>query len=220
MSAFANTQIGRLQAGRSSMFERWLKRLGVLSGLLVIAIPILGYRRYGMKPGGRTLSEDAIPITWRRMLAALLGYTLGGYLLWRPLPLSFSKRVHRFIILVGSAMYFPGICLYLWGYRHLGAQFSPSSIRAASLYKDHRMVTTGPYGILRHPMYLGVMAASLGALLIYRTWAMLIYSLSSFVVIARARNEERLLSDAFGEEWENYRQEVPAWFPRLEGLSR
>jgi protein-S-isoprenylcysteine O-methyltransferase Ste14 len=49
--------------------------------------------------------------------------------------------------------------------------------------------------------------------LIFRTWAMVLFSVSSLGVILRARREEGLLAEEFGEEWEFYKQHVPGWVP-------
>jgi protein-S-isoprenylcysteine O-methyltransferase Ste14 len=110
--------------------------------------------------------------------------------------------------------YFPGIALYFWAYRTLGKMYAPSSAFGASVYADHRLVQEGPYAFIRHPMYLGVIVVAAGALLLFKTWAMILFTFSSLVVIFRARQEDLLLSDQFGEEWEAYDSRVPGWIPR------
>ncbi|MGD8402166.1 MAG: isoprenylcysteine carboxylmethyltransferase family protein [Anaerolineales bacterium] len=117
--------------------------------------------------------------------------------------------------MVGSLFYFPGIVLYLWGYWTLGRMFGISSGFGANLYQDHKLVQNGPYRYVRHPMYLAVILAALGALLIFRTWAMVLFVPLSLGVIFRARQEEHLLADEFGEKWESYCQEVNGWVPRF-----
>jgi protein-S-isoprenylcysteine O-methyltransferase Ste14 len=97
----------------------------------------------------------------------------------------------------------------------LGHMFGISSGFGATLYQDHKLIRNGPYRFVRHPMYLAVILAAFGALLIFRTWAMVLFSLSSLVVIVRAQREEQLLADEFGEEWNTYRQEVNGWLPTL-----
>ena len=90
--------------------------------------------------------------------------------------------------------------------------FGISSGFGASLYRDHQLIQTGPYRYLRHPMYLGVVLAAFGALLIFRAWAMVLFSVLSLGIILRAQREERLLEEEFGEEWKNYKQHVPGWW--------
>jgi protein-S-isoprenylcysteine O-methyltransferase Ste14 len=150
------------------------------------------------------------------MLAFTIGYVAVGIALWRPLPIILSPGVHLSILIVSSLLYFPGIALYLWGYWTLGRMFGISSGFGATLYQDHKLIRLGPYRYVRHPMYLAVILAAFGALLIFRTWAMVLYAPLSLGVILRAQQEERLLAEEFGREWETYRQEVNAWIPKLQ----
>ena len=195
--------------------ETWIRRVGVALGLVTIVVPILGYRRASARPRGRRTGKGTRFLGWPATMAAAALYLAGGKLLWRPLPLRRSALGRQLSLLFGSLCYFPGVVLYLWGYKTLGEQFSPSSSFGAQLYAGHRLVTRGPYALVRHPMYLGVMLAATGALLLYRTWAMLLYTLSAFVAVIRAKREEDLLAEEFGAEWAEYCSRVPRWILRL-----
>lgn len=201
--------------GPASLVETWVKRAGVILGIITILTPVLGYRRSETRPKGRTSGRTGRYLTWPGMVGMAFLYLAGGYLLWRPVPLRLPRLARLICVLFGAILYYPGVGLYLWGYRTLGKQFSPSSSSGAQLYADHQLVLEGPYKLVRHPMYLGVLLAAAGALLIYRTWAMIVYALSSLVVIVRAHREGELLADEFGSEWEKYRAEVPTWVPRI-----
>lgn len=195
--------------------ERWLRLLTTLTGIAVILIPLLGFRREQVRLRGRSSGATASLLRWPVMLAVTLGYVVVGIALWRPLPVVFSPGILLSILVVGSLLYFPGIALYLWGYWTLGRMFGISSGFGATLFQDHHLIRSGPYRFVRHPMYLAVILAAFGALLIFRTWAMVLFSVSSLGVILRARREERLLLDEFGVDWETYRQEVNGWIPKL-----
>ena len=196
-----------------SALEKWVRRVGVLAGLAAILVPVISYHRADRRPRGRKTPGAAPRLTWPQMAGATAVYLGGGFLLWREIPLRLSKSQRLASLLAGSLLYFPGVGLYLWGYTSLGRLFSPSSSRGAELYSDHQLITTGPHAIVRHPMYLGALLAAFGALLIFKTWAMIPYALSSLVVIARAKREEHLLAEEFGEEWERYCERVPGWRP-------
>ena len=185
--------------------ERWLQFITALTGIVVILIPLLGFWRSKVYVRGRSSGAAARLLRWPVMLAFTIGYVVVGIALWRPLPISLSPGVHLSILIVGSLLYFPGIALYLWGYRTLGHMFGISNGFGASLYQDHKLIQAGPYQYVRHPMYLAVILAAFGALLIFRTWAMVLFSVSSLGVILRARREEGLLAEEFGEDWEIYR---------------
>jgi protein-S-isoprenylcysteine O-methyltransferase Ste14 len=147
------------------------------------------------------------------VFALAVAYVVGGIFLWKPLPIDLGTHLQIALTLVGSLFYFPGIGLYIWGYHTLGRMFGVSSSTAVELYEDHRLIDDGPYAIVRHPMYLGVLLVAFGALLIFRTWAMVIYAPTALVVIIRARREEILLAAEFGEQWQSYKNRVPAWVP-------
>jgi len=75
-----------------------------------------------------------------------------------------------------------------------------------AIQPDHRLATTGIYGVIRHPSYLGLVVAALGWGLAFRAGAgVAIAALMLVVVLARIAAEERLLSEAFGAEYEAYR---------------
>jgi protein-S-isoprenylcysteine O-methyltransferase Ste14 len=197
------------------VLETWVRRIGVLFGLLAVLTPLLGYRRSRGRPIGRRAGKGTCYLNWSVSMSAALAYVVGGILAWRSLPLSLSEKARWACLILGAATYFPGVGLYAWGYKSLGKQFSPSSSFGARLYSDHSLIQGGPYRIVRHPMYLGVLLAAGGALLLYRTWAMLVYGASVLVVLVRARKEDALLAEEFGDAWEIYRKKVPGWVPRI-----
>ena len=138
-----------------------------------------------------------------------------GILLWKPIPIQPSASTLFCITSVGAIFYFSGIGLYLWGLGTMRSQFGVSSLFGAHLYKEHRLVTKGPFALVRHPLYIGVILTAIGALFIFRTWAMVLFTPMSLVVIGRAEKEERLLAQEFVEEWNAYAAKVPKWIPRL-----
>lgn len=77
------------------------------------------------------------------------------------------------------------------------------------------LVTGGPYALVRHPMYSGLVLAGLGSLLLYATWTSLFFALFAPAVLLRARHEEAALQAEFGAAWQAYCRRVPAFFPRL-----
>jgi protein-S-isoprenylcysteine O-methyltransferase Ste14 len=98
----------------------------------------------------------------------------------------------------------------------LGSQFGISGLLGAELYKEHEFVTKGPYAIIRHPRYVGVLLGAVGGLLIFKAQTMIVFMSMSFVVVARAEREGKLLEPEFSAEWKSYASKVPKWFPRLQ----
>lgn len=73
------------------------------------------------------------------------------------------------------------------------------------------LVTDGLYSKLRHPVYVFGSLAWLGALMALLGWsALVIWVIVVAIEIVRARREERVLADAFGDEYAAYRERT--WF--------
>jgi protein-S-isoprenylcysteine O-methyltransferase Ste14 len=83
--------------------------------------------------------------------------------------------------------------------------------------QTQRLVVGGDYRFVRNPMYLAVIAAILGQAMIFGSFALLIYALAVWAMMASFVRwyEEPLLQNRYGEEYGRYRQGVRAWVPRL-----
>jgi protein-S-isoprenylcysteine O-methyltransferase Ste14 len=100
-----------------------------------------------------------------------------------------------------------------WARRHLGRLWSGY----VTLKEDHHVVDTGPYGLVRHPIYAGAMFAALMTALMRASPA----GLAGTALIAAgfsmtARIEERFLREQLGAEaYDAYSARVPMLFPRF-----
>jgi len=116
---------------------------------------------------------------------------------------------------LGSLLYFAGLVFVLWGRLMLGKNYFVSSGIGAQLFEGHQLITSGPYAIVRHPMYFGLFIMALGSLLLYHTWTTLFFASFVPLTVLRARREELLLAEEFGTEWQEYCKRVPQFFPRV-----
>lgn len=187
---------------------------GVASGITLAFILLGFYRSDARRPGAQN-GPGARFLRWPVLAAATVAWIGIGVVLWLPLPFVLGVRGRWTALILGGVPPFGGLALYWWGIRTLGEMFGAASGFGVRLCAAHRLVTSGPYGIVRHPMYVGVILAFIGALLVYRTWACAVYALMFVGLPIRAAREERALSAQFGDRWEEYRQRVPGWFPRL-----
>ena len=82
----------------------------------------------------------------------------------------------------------------------LGASFSATA-------QARKLVTRGLYSKFRHPVYVFGSVAWLGALMVLLGWrAVIIWLIVAAIELVRARREERVLAEAFGTEYEEYRK--------------
>jgi protein-S-isoprenylcysteine O-methyltransferase Ste14 len=119
------------------------------------------------------------------------------------------------MLALGALFYFPGMSLLLWARLTLGKNYFVSTGFGAQLFAGHQLITSGPFAILRHPMYAGLILAALGSLPIYFTWTTAYFACFAPLMFVRARREEAALAAEFGEAWIQYCKRVPAFFPRL-----
>jgi protein-S-isoprenylcysteine O-methyltransferase Ste14 len=78
---------------------------------------------------------------------------------------------------------------------------------------QRKLLTDGPFGRSRNPLFLAVMAGQLGFFLALPSVFSLVCLVAGVLVITRqAREEEKALAEKFGEDFERYRVRVPRWF--------
>jgi protein-S-isoprenylcysteine O-methyltransferase Ste14 len=195
--------------------EQWLHGLGAIAGLATLAAALVAMFRSLRRPAGREERGARFALRGPVLLVVTVLFLGAGALLWRPLPFDAPPWLRVILLVAGGTLFYGGLALYLWGLRTLGRMFGPSSGFGIRLQSSHRLVTTGPYAYIRHPMYLAVIGVGIGSLLLYRTWAALFFAVTMLGLVVRARREERVLADEFGLAWKVYAARVPAWFPRL-----
>lgn len=187
-----------------------------LTAFVTLGIMLAGIWRGMRRPVGRTTGHAGgwlrSPLFYLLSTALFVGISVA---LWLPLPLTLSAQARAWMLALGSLVYFPGMAFVLWGRLALGKMYFVSTSFGAQLFADHHLVTRGPYAIVRHPMYLGLIAAAFGSLLIYQTWTTVLFALFAPFVLRRARREEQALAAEFGEQWQAYCRRVPAFLPRL-----
>jgi protein-S-isoprenylcysteine O-methyltransferase Ste14 len=104
-----------------------------------------------------------------------------------------------------------GLAFTWWARLHLGRLWSASITKKA----QHHIVDSGPYGIVRHPIYTGILAAALATAAEMGTAEAVAGLLVLFLAFwIKARLEERFLSEQLGAApYEAYRQRVPMLIP-------
>ena len=111
---------------------------------------------------------------------------------------------------MGLALATLGIGLIFWSGMALGRLYSPE----VTLQKEHHLITGGPYGVIRHPRYLGGVVQGVGLSLLFRSWIGLALTIVFIVIVSfRIKDEEALMSREFGSEWEAYCQKSKRWVP-------
>jgi protein-S-isoprenylcysteine O-methyltransferase Ste14 len=113
---------------------------------------------------------------------------------------------------LGVLLYTTGGVLRLAPVFVLGRRFSG----LVAIQPEHRLVSSGLYGIIRHPSYLGLFVLLLGWGLAFRSGVGVVIALLSLaVLLGRIQAEERLLSETFGAEYDAYRARTWRLIPHI-----
>jgi protein-S-isoprenylcysteine O-methyltransferase Ste14 len=116
--------------------------------------------------------------------------------------------------LLGLALSVGGAALLVWASAALGRFL----VHEAAVFRDHSLVTAGPYRSVRHPIYSGYLALLLGSGLgMLNAYLLLLWPLSLLGILVQARSEERLLELKFGPTYRRYAARTGRLVPRLGG---
>jgi protein-S-isoprenylcysteine O-methyltransferase Ste14 len=182
---------------------------------------VLGYlwRAFGLywlvSAVGTRATKTGEVSTYRLLRIPILALTfillLTGWLRIGVLALPFMPRSEAMRDL-GLVLTVCGLAVAFWARHHLGRYWSDK----VEVKVDHRLISSGPYAHMRHPIYSGVLLAVAGTALAFGEWrgilAFLIL-LTNYAV--KAEKEERLLASQFGSEFEAYKKQTGFLIPRL-----
>jgi protein-S-isoprenylcysteine O-methyltransferase Ste14 len=113
---------------------------------------------------------------------------------------------------LGVVLFAAGGALRIWPVFVLGRRFSG----LVAIQPGHTLVTSGVYGVIRHPSYLGLLVNALGWGLAFRSGVgLLLTALMIPPLLARIRAEERLLRTQFGAEYGAYCARTSRLIPGL-----
>ena len=185
----------------------------VFAALFLFLFGLVGTYRRKAQAGRRIDYSD-------EGLTMLIALRLGGLFLWGycllyiiyPQPLDWSFfDVPSWLKWVGAAVVFVNIPFVVSAQRALGRNVSPTVIT----HEDHELITTGPYRLIRNPLYAagGLVFTGLG--LVAASW-FLIGGAGLALVLVRLRlpKEEAQLEARFGEEYRDYARRTGRFLPR------
>lgn len=117
------------------------------------------------------------------------------------------------VFYLGIVLILLGVVVRQWAIAVLGRFFS-LTVRVA---EDHRVVDTGPYRLVRHPSYTGIMITLAGLGFAVQSWTALLVLLVIFGVAYgyRIRVEEKTLLSELGSDYANYMKRTKRLVPYL-----
>ena len=180
----------------------WINAVWIgLALIWVVAATLAKQTARGQTSSSRLLQAG---LSTAGFLFLLHPYMSNGPLAWRFLPEAPG------IAYAGSAITVCGAALALWARIILGTNWSAS----VTIKRDHEIIRRGPYRLVRHPIYSGLLLSVLGTALAVGELRGLFAI--GFVFVGfwlKLRTEEAFLVEQFGPQYEKYRQETKALIP-------
>jgi len=121
------------------------------------------------------------------------------------------------LAVAGALLTAAGALLAVAVRRALGPAFSVTF----GVKEGHTLVTTGPYALVRHPIYTGLVAVAVGSALVWNDAALLaVAAVLAASFVAHVRVEEALFVRHFGDRYRDYQRTTPALVPGAVALRR
>jgi protein-S-isoprenylcysteine O-methyltransferase Ste14 len=183
---------------------------------LLVEIPWIVFLVYWIVSAIRT--RDTVQTeSFASRYAILLVETAGFVLLFRhSAGIGFlgNRFMHRTLAsaIVGSILTWMGIGLAIWARYHLAEYWSAR----ITIKEDHQLIRTGPYARLRHPIYSGIILAAIGSAVVIHQWRCVLgvcLVLTGYCI--KARKEEAMLTEQFGESFREHQKHAGFLIPRF-----
>ena len=183
-----------------------LVQLCVLAILLAVAIDFLLYQR---RPNVKR--DRPALVRTSTMILFFVIYYLVIRLQWGVLVIAIPALA-RGLDMAGLAFLLGGAAFNIFGRFYLSRNWGDN----IKIYTDHFLVTTGPYRLVRHPLYASLMWMFGGGALVYRNYLALLLDVLVFVPMMtwRARQEEQMLIKEF-PDYAAYSSRTGMFFPKL-----
>jgi protein-S-isoprenylcysteine O-methyltransferase Ste14 len=193
--------------------RRLLAEAGAISAPLLVSLS----RRQATQPvaamvrstDGPMLSTSRVPLILNAV-AILVFFCC----LWGPFDLpGLSETASVSLAALGLTVVIAGLVVMLRARAALGASwsFAPKASHGTGL------ATSGLYGKVRHPIYLGMALLFFGTAVAFANWLAILFALLLIVptLVWRALIEERLLLQVFGDQYVAYRRQTKMFVPYL-----
>jgi protein-S-isoprenylcysteine O-methyltransferase Ste14 len=114
--------------------------------------------------------------------------------------------------LLGVACTWAGIGIAIWARYHLAEYWSAR----ITIKEGHQLIRTGPYTHLRHPIYTGLILATLGSAIVIDQWRCVLgVCLVTVGYCFKAKREEAMLEKQFGEAFQEHRKHTGFLCPKF-----
>ncbi len=181
--------------------------------LMIVELAWAGLGLYWVAPQNASQSGE---YPFYRLLRLLVGTIVFALLFWPKTAVStLGTRFvphHSAIVETGFVAALVGLAIAAWARVHLRRYWSDKVV----IQSDHRLVSSGPYARMRHPIYFGVLLAIAGTATVVGEWrALMAFLLMLINYTIKARKEDQILADRFDREFLDYQNRRGLLLPSL-----
>jgi protein-S-isoprenylcysteine O-methyltransferase Ste14 len=150
-----------------------------------------------------------------RLLRLLIGTVTFTLLFWRETGAGILGS--RFMpqgnsVAAGFVVALIGLAIAAWARIHLGQYWSDKVVIQA----NHNLIRSGPYARMRHPIYSGVLLGIAGTAMVVGEWrGILAFLIMLANYTIKARREDKILAERFGQEFQDYQTHAGLLLPRF-----
>ena len=168
-------------------------------------VDFLSYRR--LSKGARRQDGGSVLV----LIASIAPGAFLGVVLAFKVPGAAIPFARVFIFWLGIALIYVGIAFRLYAIHTLGAYFTT---RVATT-QGQTIIESGPYRLIRHPSYTGMLIILLGLALAFTNWLSLLFIMAGGLIGLgyRIHVEERVLQEKFGQQYQDYMRRTKRLIP-------
>ena len=184
--------------------EHWIGALWAGFGILWILAAFTTKRAVQVQSTGSRLLQAVVVFIGLMLIFNFDGWFVTGWLTTRLTPESAA------VVLAGVVLTAAGLLFSVWARFVLGSNWSGT----VTIKQNHELIQRGPYQIVRHPIYTGILMALLGTAFIYGiTRCFVGIPIVALGFWLKLQIEEQFMLQQFGAQYADYRQQVRALIP-------
>jgi protein-S-isoprenylcysteine O-methyltransferase Ste14 len=184
--------------------EYWVATFWLVFTVGWVIAAVTSKRTVKVQSGGSRLLQAGVMVIGLMLIFNSNRLLVGGWSTNRLVPETTP------VILGGAILTVAGLLFSVWARLVLGKNWSGT----VTIKQDHELIQRGPYQIVRHPIYTGMLIAFLGTAFIYGAArcfiGVLVVGLSFWL---KMQTEEKFMLQQFGAQYAGYRQHVRALIP-------
>ncbi len=196
--------------------ENTFRTLFILSFIAMFSIRIY-FQLRAKQAGGKVEIHEKSPSLIAGSIAALVTIVFGAEYIFSPGTFAFAYALNYpwAIRWIGVILLFVGILLLGLAHYHLDKSFHSLVVTR----EDQKMVESGPYHWIRHPIYTAYLLNYLGGGLLAGNLVLTFVPtiLFGILVALRVAPEEGIMIDQFGDEYRNYMKHTGRFLPKFGG---